>query len=206
MLLDRTIRAVCMEKDLDYLGGLELISQAADSAAEFGSSADEIHLGKVFEVGGLSLAAVRIDVDKIVLAEAERDRTIELATPGQRRDEEADNVEVDEAGQVLFGDDVDVAKLITDPYWLERYYQRAVKVDANYIGKKEKFVEDFTAAAREGIDLVATIEREKGLLQTDIAKVTADRRLAHQEQDERERRARRREIDEQVAELQKRRP
>ena len=197
---DRLIRAASIASGHDYIATCDSLAEAAEFA--LGCEPDQVTLRQVLEGAGIELGEVKRELSRIAREDGEHDEAIEL----DRLDHDSNHVDVklDGAGNVLYPAGTDIARLIVDPYEIERAYNRATKVDKSYTGEIEKFKKDYIEHARAGIDLASTLERWHGLRLAGLDRSAAELRRDRVEEQRRLDRAHQRETERQIAKLRKR--
>lgn len=209
-LLDQVVRAVATECDLDYLEALEQLQDWHDSGGTqtLGQMLNHLEVDAVFR-------------DVIAMEERETPppapevEMLDSSDPERQVSIEA----TDELGRVVLADGVDRARLLTDPYTIERAWLRAQELDdrgayaggADRLGDgltgRERFEVHYREHIEEGADLVASLEAAHrhataGELSAEQqAKVAAADRRAPTE---REKRAEQHRLEDEIAERQER--
>jgi hypothetical protein len=186
-LFDRVARAVSIELDVEYVRALEELDRWHSAGGPRDSG--EVTLATALEVAPVSADALSRDVKRLELADLEQ----EEAVAADRAGETVDAV-VDDLGQVRFSDEVDRARLLTDPYELAKAYLEACDLDDAYRGEegRHEFERDFRTQVEAGVDYIATLRHRQEEEERKGERARAQRVRAHQEERERRERARRR--------------
>lgn len=207
-LFDRVVRAVSLARDLDYLEALE---DVRDSARNIDGDPT---LEQIFEKGLVDLDDVCRDIVKMEAREIAAEPEVELLDSSDP-DRQVSIEATDEIGRVLLADDVDRAKLLTDPYTIERAwlkvqdlddrgaYSRSA-VDGDGLDGRQRFEREYRAHIEDGVDLVASLEaarRQEEIAQRDTDEATTALAAADREEVERGDRAKRRELEAQRDEI-----
>lgn len=161
-LLDRLVRAVGLNCDLDYIEALEEIQSWNDGGNPT--------VGRLLQRGQVDDDVLCRDV--IAMEERETvDPEPEVALLDSSDPERQVSIEAaDEMGRIYLADGVDRAHLLTDAYTVEHAWLKTKDLDDRgvYAGDgdrlgdgltgRERFERDYRAHIEEGVDLVASLE------------------------------------------------
>jgi hypothetical protein len=194
-LLDRVVRAICLERDCDYVTALDELERWHDQADLTGDSED-VAFDKVLDCSPLSLDRLQTDVMALERDDDEQHEAIALSrdvTP-------APEGEVTEHGQVKLADHVDRARLLTDSYEFECAYLEVRELSHYADGDegRREFEADYRAHVEAGLDLVGTLQLARHRDEAAHKEGRASAAQAAREGHEREKRARRRRASEEI--------
>lgn len=191
-LLDRVVRALSIELDLDYPAALAELESLAARAADLAGHGDAtaLNLRTVLTTPGSAVTLDRFEDDVAAIGadttESARavllDKSLPEPVPGERDES---------GGKVLLDDDADRGRLLADPVAVERQFQRARQLSDEYsrAGGREAFEADLRQYVEAGLDLVASLEGEKRDAAIMVREAEAERRQLAREDAERKRRA-----------------
>jgi hypothetical protein len=189
-LLDYVVRAICLERDCDYLTALEQLW----SWHELHNGQDKTLRAIIEESSPISFGQLRRDVVELERSAGAADGAMILSadlTPQP-------SGETNEHGQVILAEGADRARLLTDSYELERAFLAARDLSPTRYAHREAFEAEYRLHVEAGVDLVATLQLDQH--NAEVGRQQARKQTAQQrrEQGKREERARRREAAEAV--------
>jgi hypothetical protein len=189
--LDYVARAICLERDCDYLTALEDLQGWREQC-----EGTDVTLRAVIEdtSSPLELRQLCNVVMELELSETSREQAIVLSADVPS----SPSGETNEHGQVKLASDVDRARLLTDPYEIEAAFLAARELSPTLYADRETFELEYRSYVEAGLDLVATIQLQRHRAELGRQQVRSTTAQQRYEQSERARRAQRREAAEAV--------
>jgi hypothetical protein len=199
---DWVLRAICLEHDCDYLAAMTRLEEWSNDA-RLDNGGKPVELSRV--ISDYSPIAITQFNQDVLTLEWATEKVLSLDRAANPEATPAPEGEVDESGTVLLDNDVDRARLLTDPYELERAYLTACDLDPSFQGTdgRQRFEQAYRSHVEAGKDYVATLQREQHRREIHLARSQAEARQQRWEENERRERARKHAAREQIQDLRK---